>query len=187
MLLRLSLALIFCASVVTCQRCTLTTNDVEGPFYESGAPPTDIVISESDMRNNRTMVIRGKVMDRRCEPVSNAKVSIWYAGDLGQEAKYTFPGDRLWPLYRGYVLTDSEGNYKFIASYPGVYTQRPIPHVHTKVFTQIKEFTTQLYFKDDVPPGFEEMVENRQSQFPSKMFLRPDGTMVVIFNIVLDE
>ena len=33
------------------------------------------------------MVIRGKVLDRCCKPVSNAKVSIWYAGDLGQEGK----------------------------------------------------------------------------------------------------
>ena len=33
------------------------------------------------------MVIRGKVLDRCCKPVSNAKVSIWYAGDLGQDGK----------------------------------------------------------------------------------------------------
>ena len=33
------------------------------------------------------MVIRGKVLDRCCKPVSNAKVSIWYAGDLGESGK----------------------------------------------------------------------------------------------------
>ena len=50
-------------------------------------------------------------------------------------AAYTFPPSYLW--YRGRSYTDSNGRYDFEATYPGVYSGRPIPHVHYKVTHQV--------------------------------------------------
>ena len=44
---------------------------------------------------------------------------------------YTFPPAILW--YRGRTFTNVNGQYDFNATYPGTYSDRPIPHIHYKV------------------------------------------------------
>ena len=96
---------------------------------------------------------------------------------------YTFPPDTLW--YRGWTQTDADGAYRFEATYPGTYTQRPIPHVHYKVVTPTKELVTQLYFRGDVPPSYEDYVRGRETQFPQGFSATRLGKSVK-FDIVLD-
>merc|ERR1712141_109773 len=158
--------------VVESQNCKLTTTDVEGPFYEQGAPTTNQIVPSNELGNPSTeLLITGQILNRRCNPVSNAKVDLWYAG--GNPVGYTFPPDYLW--YRGSATADKNGRYSFIATYPGVYRGRPIPHIHYKVFDGRKELTTQLYFQNDVPKSFEDYVIGKQSQFPQKVKATPTG------------
>jgi len=77
------------------------------------------------------------------------------------------------------------GKYNFTATYPAVYTGRPIPHIHYKVFGGGKELTTQLYFQNDVPPSYEDYVANRSSQFPQKVQATSSGRTIT-FDLVMD-
>ena len=88
-------------------------------------------------------------------PSTSIKVTIWYAGYEGQARKdggepgdYTFPGCPHWPWYRGWMKTDSRGQYSFQATYPYRYSARNIPHVHFRIQVGDQNPTlTQLYFK----------------------------------------
>ena len=55
-----------------------------------------------------------------------------------------------------------------------------------QVITNNKELITQLYFKNDVPPSYEDYVRGRETQFPSKITTNRSGRKIV-FNIVMDS
>ena len=55
-----------------------------------------------------------------------------------------------------------------------------------QVITNNKELVTQLYFKNDVPPSYEDYVRGRETQFPSKITRNLSGRKIV-FNIVIDS
>merc|ERR1712172_473998 len=184
-LLTLACLVVF-SSIITLttsqQNCRLTTRDVEGPFYESGAPEVIQVAPSNELNDpNTDILIEGTVLNKQCRPITNAVVDIWYAG--GNPIGYTFPPAKLW--YRGRGRTDGKGKYVFKATYPGVYSGRPIPHIHYKVFAGGKELTTQLYFENDVPPSFEDYVARRGSQFAQNVQANPNGR-IFTFNLVLD-
>jgi len=100
--------------------------------------------------------------------VVDAVVDIWYAG--GENPHYTFRPDEL--VYRGKSRTSQSGDYEFLATFPGVYSGRPIPHYHVQVSTRTTTFITQIYFKNLVPKGFENYVRTRGSQFGRVSFLQ---------------
>jgi len=170
--------------------CQLTTSDMEGPFYEAGAPNTIRVIPESQLEWPTTMEVSGRVLDQRCRPIAGARVDIWYAGGndrIGGEARYSFPPSQL--FYRGHRHTQHQtGEYYFLASFPGVYDERPIPHLHMKVTTSKKTFITQVYFKGQVPPGYENYVKGRETQFPKYITTYPEnGRLNMGFDIVMQN
>ena len=47
------------------------------------------------------IILKGRVFDRKCEPISRARVDVWHAGFT--TADYTFPPKKLW--YRGRTFT----------------------------------------------------------------------------------
>lgn len=166
------------------QRCIVTTRDVEGPFYESGAPnrtENRQLTPSSELTPEAKIAVEGFVMDRNCNPIPGAIVHAWYAG--GNPVAYTFPSAILW--YRGFIVTDQNGKYSFVATYPGTYTGRPIPHIHMKVITPTKVLTTQLYFRNDVPPSYEDYVKGRDSQFPTNIRTIRSGRNIE-FDLVMD-
>ena len=55
-----------------------------------------------------------------------------------------------------------------------------------QVITNKKEFVTQLYFKNDVPPSYEDYVRGRETQFPSEITRNRSGRNIV-FNIVMNN
>ena len=54
-----------------------------------------------------------------------------------------------------------------------------------QVITPSKEFITQLYFKNDVPPSYEDYIVNRATQFPSSD-VRTSSGRNINFNLVID-
>jgi len=161
--------------------CQITTRDVEGPFFEAGAPNVKVLAPTGELTPGNKITIEGFLTDSNCNPISGAIVHAWYAG--GNPVGYTFPPDYLW--YRGFVLTDKNGKYSFVGTYPGTYSGRPIPHIHYKVITASKELVTQLYFRNDVPPSYEDYVVGRDSQFPRNITATQSGRMIN-FDIVMD-
>ena len=81
------------------------------------------------------IILKGRVFNRKCQPISNARVEVWHAGKAGEKvpgnANYTFPPDKLW--YRGRTSTNQDGEYEFNTTYPAIYKSRAIPHIHYKV------------------------------------------------------
>jgi len=142
--------------------CGLTPPQTSGPFYPGESlfrPENDLTfISGHTARAlGQVIYVRGKVMDRRCQPVEGANVEIWQACASG---KYNNPKDPnpapLDPNFRywGETYTDANGEYFFKTIIPGAYPAandwtRP-PHIHFKV-TRLgyRELVTQLYFKGD--------------------------------------
>ncbi len=84
--------------------CGLTTPDVEGPFFERGAPEAVVIAPEEEMTDLGGAVFSGRVVDRRCRPVAGATVDVWYAG--GEQPHYTFPRSDEYLWYRGKQQTD---------------------------------------------------------------------------------
>jgi len=166
-------------------KCNVTMADQEGPFFEAGAPNTNMLVPESERTSKDFLKLVGRVLDKNCNPIRNAKVQCWYAG--GNPVHYTFPPAHLW--YRGYVLTDKGGRYSFDATFPGVYDIRPIIHYHMKAITKIKTLTTQIYFKGHIPPAYEDYVKGRDTQYPKSDFVFEnvqERQRTIEFDLVMD-
>jgi protocatechuate 3,4-dioxygenase beta subunit len=119
-----------------------TIRQTEGPFYKPRSP------ERSDLREAgtqaRTIALAGFVLARDCTPMAGAIVDLWHADERGA---YDDRGFR----YRGHVLADAQGRFRFVTVVPALYPGRT-RHFHVKVQAPGKRLlTTQLYFPDD--PG----------------------------------
>ena len=125
------------------QTCgVITPRQTEGPFYTPNSPLRASLV-ESGSKGSRFLVT-GRILDPRCEPVSNALVDLWHADE---EGAYDNRGFR----YRGHQFTDAEGRYRFETIVPALYPGRA-RHYHVKVQPKGgRILTTQLYFPGE--PG----------------------------------
>ena len=55
-----------------------------------------------------------------------------------------------------------------------------------KVITPTKELVTQLYFRNDVPPSYEDYVVGRETQFPTNIINTQSGRQIN-FDLVMDQ
>jgi protocatechuate 3,4-dioxygenase beta subunit len=100
------------------------------------------------------LTLTGLLLDDNSNPIEGGKVQIWQADENGN---YDHPlnsvlGGQLDPSfqYYGTATTAADGNYTFTTIRPGRYVQRPVIHVHFKIFVDgTLEHTTQFYFTDD--------------------------------------
>jgi len=174
------------------QQCgAFTTRDVEGPFFIANADLNYAIAPSNEIGDSREgVILRGQVVDGNCRAIPGATVEVWYAG--GNPVEYKFRPDKLW--YRGKSQTNQNGVYKFLATFPGTYSGRPIPHYHYIVSTpgrNGKSLTTQVYFRDRVPRSYENYVRTRGSQFASVRQVGSGGGLknggrVVNFNVRID-
>ena len=135
--------------------CTLTPEQIEGPFYLDQAPMRE-AISEGKPGVPLRLIFR--VLDSAsCAPIPKAAVDVWQCDALGIYSGYE--GAAIAPRHvepvddktflRGTQLTDAAGDVRFRTIYPGWYAGRT-PHVHLKLRVGAKTATTQLYLPDEV-------------------------------------
>ena len=117
---------------------SLTQPQMEGPYYKAGTPERNSLL-EDGMEGTR-LVVAGYVLDQDCRPLPNTWLDFWQADANGE---YDNASYRL----RGHHYTDAQGRYYLETILPGLYTSRPIEHIHVKIQPEGGEVvTSQLYF-----------------------------------------
>jgi len=137
------------------QQCAITGADIEGPYYQPGAPDRTndgIVCSVSPAYD--VLSLSGQVFDGTdCKtPAGFTTLDIWHANPDGlySEGKSKHSSDY---TCRAIISTDANGKFSFRTLMPGRYDSdgfRP-GHVHFKIYppSGFISITTQLYFDND--------------------------------------
>lgn len=156
-----------------------TVSQDEGPFYTPNTPlRSDFRLPDS---RGRPLVLRGRVVDERCQPIPNAVVEMWHVNEY---AIY----DNLDYDYRGHLFTAADGSFEVRTIVPVAYQFAVlwrVPHIHVKVQgPNTRLLTTQLYFPD--PTGATDHVQVNPEL---RVSLQPgDGdSLVGVFRFVLES
>ena len=145
----------------------LTQAQTEGPYYTPNTPENHSLLEEG-MPGTRFILV-GYVVDQGCNPLPNAWLDFWQADANGE---YDHVGYRL----RGHQFTDAQGRFHLETILPGLYSSRPIEHIHVKVRPDGgEEVTSQLYFPDRPMEGLTVTLEER------------DDYLVGYFNFVVQR
>lgn len=129
------------------------------------------------------LVFNGRVINDEGDPVEGALVQFWHTDENGN---YDHPGFdtggvSLLPnfQYFGTANTTSDGSFLFKTHRPGIYPQRPVTHIHYKVWWKGDDvLTSQFYFIDEntsQPPSLQLTVQEQE-----------DGTLSTSKTITLD-
>ena len=161
------------APTPSCVDADDTPSQTEGPFYTPRTPERANLV-EPGMAGT-ILIVTGRVMTTRCEPLARAVLDFWQADDAGQ---YDNTGFRL----RGHHFSDQTGTYRLTTIVPAAYTGRT-RHIHVKVTAPGKPtLTTQLYF-----PG--EARNDTDGIFNPRLVLdlsdQPDRTRLGRFDFVI--
>lgn len=142
-----------------------TLSELTGPVYgHEMLRPLDNDLTRNAVVNGEPIgervIVTGRVLDERGNPVRNALLEIWQANACG---RYIHKADQhdapLDPNFTGAgrVLTDAKGEYRFTTIKPGAYpwknhenAWRPA-HIHFSVFGSnfLQRLVTQMYFPGD--------------------------------------
>ncbi|MDH5669860.1 MAG: intradiol ring-cleavage dioxygenase [Nitrospira sp.] len=140
--------------------CIVRPKQMEGPYF------IDEQLHRSDIRPDPStgrvtpgipLTLTLRVMSVRtgdCRPLSGTAVDIWHCDAMGfysdvQDPWFNTKGRK---FLRGYQVTDTNGEVRFVTIYPGWYPGRTV-HIHIKIRTAPLQdrgfdFTSQLYFDD---------------------------------------
>ena len=143
----------------------LTLSELTGP----GPAISAVTPEDADLTRNagtggeaigQRIIVTGRVLDDRGEPLPNTLLEIWQANASG---RYLHKRDQ-WPgpldphfLGMGRCLTNGDGVYRFLTIRPGAYPWKNHPnawrpaHIHFSVFgpSMLSRLVTQMYFPDD--------------------------------------
>lgn len=133
-----------------------TVPETEGPFFKPKSP------RRSDLREPATKAkpfeLSGYVLTKSCRPVRGAVVDLWHADENGEYDNIGF-------RYRGHVITEPDGAFRFDTIEPALYPGRT-RHYHVKVQAPSSRLlTTQLYFPN-------EPRNSRDSLFQRELLMR---------------
>jgi protocatechuate 3,4-dioxygenase beta subunit len=137
--------------------CVVKPELTEGPYF------VDEKLNRSDVRaDTKSGAVKegsqlelefkvSQVSNTECKVLSGAMVDIWHCDAQGvysdvQDRQFDTTGQN---FLRGYQLTDKNGAAKFKTIYPGWYPGRAV-HIHFKIRTGTHEFTSQLFFDENL-------------------------------------
>jgi protocatechuate 3,4-dioxygenase beta subunit len=135
-------------------QCIETAENIEGPYYRSGAPERSVLVDPS--APGTKFSLRGQVWGLGCKaPLAGAFLEFWQATHDGH---YDIDGtmsraDVKNFIFRGTQTADAQGRFSLTTVVPGNYLNgeqyRPA-HIHAKVSAPgHATLTTQLYFEGD--------------------------------------
>lgn len=129
--------------------CDATLRDLEGPYYEAGAPVRSAQLAGVGEAGVR-LLVEGRILGSDCKPLAGYALDVWQADASGTYYGGAADAFRL----RGRIVSDGEGRYRFETVLPGRYGDaagiRPA-HLHVKALSPNGGvlLTTQLYFAGD--------------------------------------
>jgi protocatechuate 3,4-dioxygenase beta subunit len=132
-------------------KLSLTPPVEEGPYYTPGSPERKSIAGKGTY--GAKLVVEGRVLDRRGNPIPNAWVDFWQADGHGRYDNEDYN-------LRGHQYTDKNGRYHLETVRPLGYQTRA-PHIHAKVRAKDNSplLTVQLFFpaekKNATDPIFE--------------------------------
>lgn len=142
--------------------CAVRPEQTEGPYFvDERLHRSDIRADSTNGRNTPgtpfTLTFQvSRLRAGECHPLSNAQVDIWHCDARGrysdvQDYGFSTVGQK---FLRGFQMTDTRGEARFITIYPGWYPIRTV-HIHFKIRTtpvahRTFQFTSQVYFPDEL-------------------------------------
>ncbi len=140
-----------------------TLSELTGPVYGHnpiGPTDNDLTLHFADPPQGERIIVAGRILDEDGKGVPNAMVELWQANAAGryQHKRDNHPAP-LDPnfLGAGRMITDQDGNYRFVTIKPGAYpwrnhhnAWRPA-HIHFSLFGTafVSRLVTQMYFPND--------------------------------------
>ncbi len=140
-----------------------TMTETTGPVFGHNsvrADEADLTKQHKGEPLGERVIVAGRVMDEDGRPVPNTLIEIWQANAAGRYVhvndQHPAPLDENF-TGAGRVVTDAEGNYRFVTVKPGAYpwknhhnAWRPA-HIHFSLFgaSFLSRIVTQMYFPGD--------------------------------------
>jgi len=184
-----------------------TLTELTGPVFGTD----DVNPGDSDLTNQHKgqplgerIVVSGRLLDENSKPIANALIEMWQCNASGRYRHVVDDHDApLDPNFTGWgrVLTDAQGNYRFLTIKPGAYpwrnhynAWRPA-HLHFSLFGLglAQRLVTQMYFPGDPLLAYDPMYNSVPdekararliSQFDWERTI-PDIALAFRFDIVL--
>jgi protocatechuate 3,4-dioxygenase beta subunit len=126
-----------------CAAGTVTPPQGAGPFYTARTPERRDIRDPFVSAN--TLVLAGRVLDARCQPIAGAVLDFWQTDHDGVYDQHSY-------RYRGHQYTDAEGRFELVTVRPHAYTAMSIfrtPHIHVMAQGPATPLlATQLYLPD---------------------------------------
>jgi len=190
----------FLPYLIAAQKCQVTMNAIEGPYYKPNAPTRadQSVCEYQKVKNGTQLLVQGRIFNSDCSKSVEALVDVWTADPQGVYSPHSKDSPDF--LCRGKVKSDANGNYKFLTVIPGHYKAgsgfRPA-HIHFKIFSlpeknpSKENLMTQLYFvgDPDIPNDVCD-VKYCHAGDPTLTFPlvpQPDKSYLVRFDVVLGQ
>ncbi|MCB0180481.1 MAG: protocatechuate 3,4-dioxygenase subunit beta [Anaerolineae bacterium] len=186
-----------------------TLSELTGPVYgHDDLNPLDNDLTKNSAINGEPIgeriIVVGRVTDEADRPVRNALLEVWQANATGRYWHKVDQHDApLDPNFRGAgrVLTDENGEYRFVTIKPGAYpwrnhhnAWRP-PHIHFSIFGRefLSRLVTQMYFPGDpllaLDPIYNSIPDESARQLLVSTYAHdittPEWALGYRFNIVL--
>jgi protocatechuate 3,4-dioxygenase, beta subunit len=140
-----------------------TLSEVTGPSFAggwTGPDKIDLTRQHKGQPIGERMIVAGRILDENARPIPRTLVELWQANSAG---RYLHEADQhdapLDPNFTGagHVITNENGEYRFVTIVPGAYPWRNTPnawrsqHLHFSVFGPAfaTRVITQMYFPGD--------------------------------------
>jgi protocatechuate 3,4-dioxygenase, beta subunit len=184
-----------------------TLSEVTGPvfgFDDVKPGDADLMHQHAGEPLGERIIVSGRLLDENSHPVANALIELWQANAAGRYRHAVDDHDApLDPNFTGCgrVLTDAQGNYRFVTIKPGAYpwrnhynAWRPA-HLHFSIFGVglVQRLVTQMYFPGDpllsYDPMYNSVPDEKARQRLISLFdwerTIPDTALAFRFDIVL--
>lgn len=144
----MSIRFLFLVTGVCLSMLSQANDCIPTPHRTTGTHYEPVTLQKGDV--SKGLMVYGQVLSMPdCEPVANAKVAHWQAGENGRYS------DKL----RAYLFTDEQGRFQFETEWPNL---NP-PHIHFIVTTPSHEVLETQWIGDQ-----------RKKQIDFKMVLEPN-------------